>query len=103
MPNGGTGGGGGNGAITLIPFLRKVDQYVLNPLIILLFSVALVVFLFGVFKFVMGADNPTARGEGQKSILWGVVGMFVMFGVYFIIKIVLGTFGISGPAGGFPF
>lgn len=91
----GIGGSGGTPPLSVVPFLQKINQYILNPIILLMFSVALVVFLWGIFQFVRQADNPKAREEGQKNMLWGIVGMFVMFGVYGILNVVLSSIGVD--------
>jgi hypothetical protein len=87
--------GGTPPPLSVTPFLAKINQYILNPIILLLFAVAFLLFLWGVFQFVRQADNPKAREEGQKNIMWGIVGMFIMFGVYGIIAIVLSTIGVN--------
>jgi len=92
----------GGSPLSIVPFLAKINQFILNPIIMLMFAVALVVFLWGVLGYIRNADNPKLRSEGQQSMLWGIVGMFIMFGVYGIIKIVLNTIGIN-VSGTFPF
>ena len=75
-------------------FLNRIGAAVLDPLIFLLFAVATIVFAWGMIKFIVGAEDPTTRKEGKDAILWGVVGMFIMMGVYGIIRVVLNTFNI---------
>lgn len=78
-------------------FLGKVNAAVINPLILLLFAVALLVFIWGLFKFVTSTETDEGRETGKRTILWGIIGMVVMVGVFGIIKLVLGTFGVSSP------
>jgi hypothetical protein len=75
-------------------FLNRISAAILDPLIFLLFAVATIVFAWGMVKFIVGAGDPTNREEGKKAILWGVVGMFIMMGVYGIIRVVLNTFSV---------
>ena len=77
-------------------FLNGVNQFILNPLIVLLFFIALIVFLWGLFRFISNAASEEARETGKRNIMWGIIGMFIMIAVYGIIKIILGTFGITG-------
>lgn len=79
----------------IVALINKVNEFILNPIIILLFSVALVVFLYGIFKFVMNSGEDKAREEGKKSIVWGLVGMLIMVSVFGIIRFVLNSFGFS--------
>lgn len=77
--------------------LNNVNQYILNPIIVLLFVLAFLYFLVGIVKLIAGAGNEKVRETGKQNMLWGLVGMFIMFGVFGIINIILKTFGITGP------
>jgi len=77
--------------------LRKINIYILNPLILFCFGVALVYFLWGIFKFLSNPDSEEEREKGKRSIFWGIIGMVIMISVYGIIGIILGTFGIPAP------
>lgn len=81
--------------MTIIPFLNKVNNLVLNPIILLLFVLSFLYFFYGIAKFLNPNTGETDKKEARNSILWGLVGMAIMFSVYGIIKFVLGTFGIS--------
>lgn len=87
--------------MSVVPLLERINDAILNPFITLLFAVAFVVFLWGVFEFIRGADNEDARKKGGKNIQWGIIGMVIMFAVYGIIRVILSTFGISATT--FPF
>ena len=79
-------------------YINKFITAIVNPLIILMFALALVYFLYGVFLFVKNADAEGDRETGKTHILWGLVGLFVMVSVYGILKIVVGTVGATPPA-----
>jgi hypothetical protein len=81
--------------ITIIPFLHKVSDLILNPLILLAFVLSSVYFAYGVVKFLSLGAADKSRDEARKAILWGMVGMLIMFSVYGLIKFILATFGIS--------
>lgn len=76
-------------------FVAKVNNIILFPLITLLMTVALVVFLWGCFEYVMGAANEAKREQGKNHILWGIIGMLVMLSAQAILSIAAGTFGID--------
>ena len=78
--------------------LNKINQYILNPLILLAFGVAFIVFFWGVFQFIFSETSDTKRSEGKKKIFWGLFGMFIMVSAYGLIRLILGTFNITGPA-----
>ena len=75
-------------------FLAKVVTQIINPIILLLAASAFVVFLWGVFKFIQNAGNETERTSGRSAILWGLVGLVVIFGAYGIINVALSTFNL---------
>jgi len=77
-------------------FVANINRLIINPLIILLFALALMYFLFGVFQFLSNADNEEKRTTGKKHMVWGIVGLTVMIGVWFILNLVLDTFNITG-------
>jgi len=81
----------------ILVLVLKINQFVLNPLIGLLFGLALVSFLWGVVEFIVQADSESAREKGKKHIIWGLFGMFVMFVAFAIIRIIAGTFGVEVP------
>ena len=76
-------------------FLDKVVVQIINPIILLLAACAFVVFLWGVFEFIAHAGDETKRSEGKKAIMWGLIGLVIIFGAYGIINIALGTFGLT--------
>ena len=51
-------------------------------------------FIYGIFQFIKNSDSDTERETGRKNMLYGIIGMVIMFSVYGIIKFVLATFGI---------
>ena len=76
-------------------FLGKIVTEIVNPIILLLAGAAFVLFIWGVFDFVAHAGDETKRTEGKRAIMWGLVGLVIIFGAYGIINIVLGTFSIQ--------
>jgi hypothetical protein len=76
--------------------LEKAVVAIVNPIIQVAFAVALVIFIYGVFEFVRGADRPDVRTKGQQHIMYGLVGLFIMISVFTIIQILLNTIGVTG-------
>jgi len=76
-------------------FLNNVNQQIINPLIVLLFSLALAYFLYGVFQFIANGANDEKKTIGKSHMMWGVIGLTIMMGVWGILGLVLNTFGIN--------
>lgn len=78
--------------------LYNINHFVLNPLIVLVFAVAFLIFFWGIFQFVNSETSEKARVEGKKKITYGLLGMLVMFSAYGLVNLVLATFGIDKPS-----
>ncbi len=59
------------------------------PLII---GLAVLVFIWGIFKFVLSAGNDKDHTEGIKFMTWGIVSLFVMVSVWGLVAILTKTF-----------
>lgn len=77
-------------------FIRKVNGAILNPLIKLLFAAAFIMFFFGVVEFLANPESDEAKTKGKRHMLWGIVGLTIMFSVWGLLSIVLNTFNIQG-------
>lgn len=75
--------------------LSNIVTQIINPIILLLAASAFVVFIWGVFEFIVHAGDATKRKEGRDAIFWGIIGLVVIFGAYGIINIALDTFGLD--------
>ncbi len=64
---------------------------IVQPLIKLMFIVAILVFIWGVVEMIMNASSEDARKKGQTHMIWGLVGLVVMFGVYGILNLLVDT------------
>jgi succinate dehydrogenase/fumarate reductase cytochrome b subunit len=74
-------------------FVGKVNTLIVNPLIVLMFAAALMYFLYGVFQFIVNADQSEDRETGKQHMLWGIIGMFLMFAVFALLRIIQNTVG----------
>lgn len=82
--------------------MAKINKFLINPLILLIFALAFAYFIWGVIQFIAGSTNEEKRTTGKSHIMWGLVGMLIMVGVFFIMKIIIDTLGVKGivPQGG---
>jgi uncharacterized membrane protein YidH (DUF202 family) len=80
----------------------KVNKLIINPLILLLFALALMFFLYGVFEFISNQDNEEKKTTGKSHMIWGIIGLTIMMGVFTIMNLVLSTLNVNGidPEGG---
>ena len=76
-------------------FIGNVNRLIINPLILLLFALAVVYFLYGMLEFIMNQANEEKKTTGKSHMIWGIVGITIMMGVWVILNIILNTFGVN--------
>ena len=79
--------------MTYQAFLVKVQDAILTPLITLLALGAFVVFIWGVFNFIANSDDEAKRKTGQQHMLWGIIGLVIIFGANGILSLIKATVG----------
>ena len=68
--------------------MQKINDAILTPIIVLLFALAVGYFLLGLVKFIRNQDNETELEEGKQHMVWGVIGISIMVGVYGILNLI---------------
>lgn len=75
--------------------IRKFNTYLFNPLILLMVVLGVVYFLYGVFEYMRDSSSDDGREKGQRHMLWGLIGLSIMVGVFLIMRVILGTIGLT--------
>lgn len=75
--------------------IAKFVDIIINPIIILGFTVSFIVFLWGIVEFLAQGNNPEKASNGKRHMVWGVVGLFIFIASIGIIRILSNT--VSGP------
>ena len=52
----------------------------------LLVGIALLVFFWGLIKFIFAQGSETAKADGKKVMIWGLIALFVMISVWGIVR-----------------
>jgi hypothetical protein len=69
---------------------------VMNKIIPLIIGAAVIVFLWGVLKYVLsGSEDPGKREEARGFMIWGIAALFVMVSVWGLVRILQTTTGIT--------
>jgi len=84
-------------ARTFREIAESVANFLLNPALKLLLTLAAVSFVWGVVEFIRNADNSEAREKGKQKIIWGIIGLFVMLSFLGLTGVLSKTFFDSGP------
>lgn len=65
-------------------FILLASEYVLTVLV----ALTILVFLYGLMRYMFkGQGSDTARVEGRKLMLWGIIGIFVMTSMWGLVAI----------------
>ena len=82
-----------NGATTLSSTVDTITTTLVRSLGTLFMSLAVVAFFWGVVQYIWGLreGTPEKIKNGNQFMVWGLIGLFVMFSVYGIIKFFQGT------------
>ena len=54
----------------------------------LLYAIAFLLFIWGIFRYFFN-ENEEKRKEGRQFALWGIIGFFVLFSVWGLVRILL--------------
>ena len=65
-----------------------------NNLVVLFILVAVVVFFWGLIKYLWSMGTEDAH-QGLKIMFWGLIAIFVMVSIWGLIKLLQGTIGVS--------
>ncbi|MEK7563966.1 MAG: hypothetical protein AAB510_00115 [Patescibacteria group bacterium] len=74
--------------------LLNTIQEILNSLIPLFVTIGIVYFVFGVVQYFI-ADAEEAKKNGRDRIIYGIIGLAAITGLWGLVKIVQDTFGVS--------
>lgn len=78
---------------TVLGFIGRISTEILNPIIALMFAIAMAIFIWGVLKYIWNPDNEQARESGRKSMMWGIIGMVIMVSVFGIVRFIISSIG----------
>ncbi len=58
-------------------------------------ALALLVFFWGLVKYIAKADDEKAKEAGKNIMIWGVIALFVMFSVFGLVNFLQESFGTT--------
>lgn len=95
-------------ALLSLPLVASADIFsiidegisIFSLLTFLFISLAIVVFFWGIVKFIWNAGDQKTIDEGKKMIVWGLVGILVIVGIWGIVGFIQETLGIGTSGGG---
>jgi len=71
-------------------FVNLLIGIINNAIVPLLFAIAFVIFIWGVFRYFI-ADTTKAKEDGRTLLVWGLLALAVMASVWGLVAIVVRT------------
>jgi uncharacterized membrane protein len=75
--------------------ITKIKSEILTPIIALLFALALVVFLYGVYESLRDSSSDEGRTKGKEHMIWGLIGMTIMVSAIGLVNLICDTIGCA--------
>lgn len=79
-------------------FVCYVNNFIglLTPLLV---AVSLLVFFWGIARFILASGDEKKVEEGKKLLIWGTIGLFVVTSLWGILQILSGSLFGASPIG----
>jgi hypothetical protein len=79
--------------------LLSLVNFINDILVPVIFALAFIVFLWGVFWYLIaGAANETKRENGKKLVGYSLVGFAIMISVWGLVNLLVNAFGFQNSA-----
>lgn len=92
-------------ALPVVTFAQQLDNLktlvgsigeIIDLIIPILFAVALLGFFYGLVSYIFGAEQN--KDQAKKTMIWGVVALFVMASVWGLVKFLGDAVGVDQDA-----
>lgn len=84
--------------MTFASIIAKLINDIINPMIPLVFTLAIIFFFWGLAMYILRSGDPAKRKEGTQMMTYGLLGLFVMFSVWGLLAIVSNTFSLDNTS-----
>lgn len=80
----------------LLGFIESITIFINDVIVPLIFAIAFVVFLYGVFKYFIAEQGDSAdRKRAQDLMLYGILGFVIMVSVWGIVNLLASGLGLT--------
>ena len=79
--------------------LADSSLQILNVVITIVFVLAILVFGWGVVKYIASAGNPEKEKEARSFLWWGVIGIFVLASVFGLVRFIGSSLNVGQEQG----
>lgn len=75
--------------------IGRITDFINNVIIPLIFAIALVVFIWGMFNYFI-RNGAAEKEQGKQLIIWSLVGFVMMVSIWGIVNLIANGLGFSG-------
>ncbi len=81
---------------TVTNFLNNIRNFMNGTLVPLIFALAFLVFLWGMFKtFILGGGDEEGQKKGKQLMMYAIAGFVIMVSLWGIVNLVANGFGLK--------
>lgn len=73
--------------------IKRFVDAIVDPLVVALFALAFLLFMWGLLQFMLAVSQGEPSDSGKQHMLWGVIGLVIMFSVAGIINVITNSIG----------
>lgn len=84
-----------NSMKTIAGILNFFSCTLINSVVPLLFTLAVVAFIWGIIQYFLNPENEEARKKGKSFMIWGIIALFVMISMWGLVNVLSNTFGVK--------
>lgn len=79
--------------------LNSIRSLIETTLIPLVFGLALLMFLWGMFRFfIYGGHDEEERGKGKSLMVWAVIAFVLMVSIWGVVRLISSGLGLTNTA-----
>ncbi len=80
-------------------FIGRISTFINSTLIPFVFALALLMFIWGMFKFfILGGSDEGSQEQGKSLMLYAIAGFVLMVSIWGIVNMIASGFGFSGTS-----
>lgn len=95
VPTPGVGGGTPSPSFTDFKSVVIFFVGILNQVIVVLVGIAVLVFIYGVVRYIGAGDDTEKTKLGKKFIIYGIIGIAIIMSVWGIVLLFTNTFQLN--------
>ena len=94
------------GALYALPFVALAQQTdlitgiatvgkIINTVVLIVSALLLIYFFWGIAQYISAGGDEEKRGQARNMMIYAVIGMFVAFSVFGLVRLLGRTFGVD--------